>query len=85
MSKLKRLPFSEISTTSSFHKEVRNSLSSLVSNNMLGKSSIKYFLVRCSSWLDVLELVRRSVSVPWRRSTVFIVNFEHISHLVLVF
>ena len=22
---------------------------------------------------------------PWRRSDVFIVNFEHISHLVLVF
>ena len=85
MPKLKRLPFSEISTTSRFLKEVRNSLSSLVSNNMLGKSSIKYFLVRCSSWLDVLELVRRSVSVPWLRSTVFIVNFEHMSHLVLVF
>ena len=22
---------------------------------------------------------------PWRRSSIFIVNFEHISHLVLVF
>ena len=28
---------------------------------------------------------RKSAEDEWRRSGVFIVNFEHISHLVLVF
>ena len=38
---------------------------------------------RCETWskLKIKTLKRRH----WRRSGVFIVNFEHISHLVLVF
>ena len=32
----------------------------------------------------LLKVIKRNTS-HWRRSSVFIVNFEHISHLVLVF
>ena len=48
----------------------------------------RYYLGRCSSeltsWFHFLILVGGPPSC-WRRSGVFIVNFEHISHLVLVF
>ena len=32
-----------------------------------------------------IEILEQGVKYDWRRSGVFIVNFEHISHLLLVF
>ena len=42
--------------------------------------------ITCSKLtIETLEQGVKYVQSQWRRSGVFIVNFEHISHLVLVF
>ena len=37
-------------------------------------------LEQCTNYVQIYN-----INVAWRRSGVFIINFEHISHIVLVF
>ena len=59
---------------------------STIFSNVITGSSLIHPAFTCSKLAtETLEQIMKYDQSSWRRSGVFIVNFEHISHLVLVF
>ena len=57
----------------------------LTNDKKIFVNKVSYVLLARSLMMSFLKILRSNTQVLCRRSGVFIVNSEHISHLVLVF